>query len=112
MFWIPFTKQNVTKVLDEFYGEYRDLALGYAQESGNSWFGDRIFAVKSLKEFVSASFEDAVGANRGGFLRTEEAGGIDLYLKDKQDKRKTMEIELQEFRKSDGNSSSSNKAKN
>jgi hypothetical protein len=35
MFWISFTKQNITKVLDEFYGEYRDLALGYAQESGN-----------------------------------------------------------------------------
>ena len=111
MFWIPFTRQNVEKVVQEFDYKYRDLALGHAQESGNSWYGDRLFAVKNLNEFIEAPFDDVVHANIAGFLKTEEAGGVELFQKDRQQKRKQMEVELQQFRKvgSSNGSSYSNK---
>jgi hypothetical protein len=111
MFYIPFTEQNVKKVLEEFNGEYRDLALGYTQELGNHWYGNRVFEVKNMQEFLSASFENAIAANTGGFLKTE-TGGIELYLKDKQDKRKKRDEEIEEFRRKNGSSTNSNKSKN
>jgi hypothetical protein len=114
MFYIPFTEHNVKKVLEEFNGEYRDLALGYAREVGNRWYGDRVFEVSNMQEYLSASFEDVIAACQDGFLKSTEPGGVDLYLKDKQDKRKKRETEIEEFRKTNDSSNtigSSNKSK-
>jgi len=83
--------------------------LGYAQEAGNHWYGDKIYAVKNLDEFISSPFEDVVQANTGGFLKTEAYGGVELYQKDRQKKRTQMEIELKEFRKRSESNSSNNK---
>lgn len=104
MFYIPFSRENVEKVLSE-YGEYRDLALAHAHEAGN-WYGDRVFHCKNLEEFISAPFKDIISANTGGYLKTEAYGGVELFQKDRQEKRRQMEIQLKEFRKQgDGNSS-------
>ncbi|HZD35633.1 MAG TPA: hypothetical protein VE130_10545 [Nitrososphaeraceae archaeon] len=110
MFYIPFNEENVKKVLDEFKGEYRDLALGYAREAGDHWYGDRVFHCKNLEEFISAPFEDVISANTEGYLRTEAHEGVELYQKNREEKRKQMESQLKEFRRGGNvNSSSTNK---
>lgn len=96
MFYIPFTKENVHKVLAEHNNQYRNLVCAYAAERGDSWNTGTTYNVPNLEEFISVPFETLVQANKMGVL-TSEFGGHIRYLKDHEQKRKQLEAEVAEF---------------
>jgi hypothetical protein len=109
MFYIPFTKENVLKVLAEHNNQYRNLVCAYALERGDHFHNGTTFNIPNLEEFISVPFETLVQANKLGVL-TSEFGGHIRYLKDQEQKRKQLELEVAEF-KAESDSNSSNKSK-
>ncbi|MGH9986080.1 MAG: hypothetical protein ACRD8W_19230 [Nitrososphaeraceae archaeon] len=104
MFYIPFTEENVRKVLEEFnYECTKGYALAVAtRQGGENWYGGVKYTVYSLEEFIHSRFEDVLGANQGGFLkdkigRVAEEGAVQKYLIDKAAKMEQAEKEYKAF---------------
>lgn len=95
-FWIPFTRKTVEDLIQTHGGRYKNLVLGEAQDSGDSWYGSNTYTIKNLEEFISAPFEDLLNANRGSFLK-EEYGGVTRYQKHRENERKVQEVEVKKF---------------
>ncbi len=102
MFYIPWDNGNsARKVIEEFGGVYRNTVLAIAKEAGDEWHTGNTYTVFNLEEWLkSDSFEDLLAANRGGFLKNEYGGTV-LYQRDKVAKRKQLEAQIQEFKRSD-----------
>ncbi|MGH9978876.1 MAG: hypothetical protein ACRD8Z_24045, partial [Nitrososphaeraceae archaeon] len=104
-FYIPFTEENVRRVLDEFnYECTQGYGLAVAtRQSGENWYGGVKYTVYNLDEFIHSKFEDVLGANKGGFLkdkigRVVEEGAVQKYLMDKAAKREQAENEFKAFK--------------
>ncbi|MGC1133749.1 MAG: hypothetical protein WA941_13065 [Nitrososphaeraceae archaeon] len=103
MFYIPFTEENVQKVLEEFDGKYRKLGLAVAVKgSAESWYGHTTYTVFNLGEFLHEHFDSVIEANTHKFLRKGEEQGVQKYLKDKAEKQVKARAELEEFKKRSG----------
>ena len=101
MFYIPWDdSRSARKVLNEFNGEYRNTVLAVANTSGDNWHSGGTYSVPNLDEWLSEDFDTLMDANKNGFLKPE-TGGAKLYLKDQSEKRKRMEAEIKEYKKSD-----------
>ena len=104
MFYIPFTGENVKEVLAEFNYEYKGLSLAIAQPGGSeSWHGSATYSIYNIDEFLNSNFEDALAANRAGFLKDKAGrvvteGAVERYIMDKQAKREQAEKEFKEFK--------------
>ncbi|MGH9982987.1 MAG: hypothetical protein ACRD8W_03425 [Nitrososphaeraceae archaeon] len=96
IFWIPFTKENVLKVLSDHNNQYRNLVCCYALERGEHWNDGKTYNVTNLEEFYSVPHETLVQSNRAGVL-SQDFGGHIRYLKDQEEKRKRLEVEVAEY---------------
>jgi hypothetical protein len=95
-FYIPWDDgKSARAVIDEFGSKYRNIVLAIAREAGE-WYGSNTYSVFNLQEWLEADFEDVLGANKGGFLKNEYGGAVQ-YVKDRDEKRRKLEAEIQEF---------------
>lgn len=96
MFWIPFTKENVRKVLEEHNHQYRNLVCAHAVERGDHWHTGTTFNVPNLEELVSVPFDTLVQASKIGVL-TSDWGGHVRYLKKVEEDRARLQNDIEEF---------------
>lgn len=101
MFWIPFTPENVQKVLDEYSGKYRNTVLAIADKGAVDYYGSNTYQIPSLIEWSREDFDLLLEANqdKGKWLK-DEPGGAKLFLKKKLETRQEMEKEIEQFTKS------------
>jgi hypothetical protein len=96
MYWIPFTEENVRKVLDEFNGVYtKPPILCIANREGDKEYSAS-YTVPNLDEWIHGSFNDLLAANKSGTL-SSEYGGYSYYLKDKAEKKKKLEADIKGY---------------
>ena len=87
MFYIPFTEENVQKLLTDFDGQYRKLGLAIGvKNGGENWYGRNTYTVYDINEFIHEDFFATLEANQKGFLKKGEVNGVQRFLKDKAEK--------------------------
>jgi len=82
------------------YRNTTHTVLAIANPAGDSWCAGNSYSVPNLEEWLTADFDDLLAANKGNFLKNEFGGTI-LYQKDAAAKRKKLQEEVQEFKRSD-----------
>lgn len=98
-FYIEFTEKNVKEVLEQFRGKYRVLTMTYANPGSKTWYQLPTYSIPNLQDSIHEDFDNLIAANMGGFLRSDDEGGVQLYLKDKAEKKKKIQAEIAEFKK-------------
>lgn len=92
IFYIPYTPENVDKILSEMYNtpDPRNFGVGYARERGPDT-RDQVYTVFNIQEFKEIQdIEGLMDASKGNWLQNEY-GGYNEFVKEK-DKARTKPI--------------------
>ncbi len=107
MFYIPFTEENIRKVLKEFDYSYKGLALAVAvQGYAEKFYGSFKYSVYNIENFIQADFDDLLQASQKGFLKNKDptyAGAVQDYVVDKEKKRELAQREYTDFKEKQKN---------
>lgn len=97
IFYIPYNKENLNKILSQMYNQPTDLGVAIARERGPD-LRDRVYSVHNMQEFAEVDdIEGLIAASSENFLK-KEYGGYHDYLDSREESKKKTTRENRRIR--------------